>query len=115
MGVGDEGGGAGVLGAGLRQERLRSRSAGGGRAGSSGEIGARTPREVDGHAPSLAPVIALAHCACVSKAWRGAVLRRLVRVLSPPFDPWSRAGAAAASATTRSSMSLVGAQESTSL
>eukprot|EP01045_Picozoa_sp_COSAG04_P005219 COSAG04_NODE_238_length_19079_cov_9.187039_8_plen_721_part_00 len=93
---------AGVLCDALLHELLRGSSsasggsASGGSAGSSGEISARTPREVDVHAPSLAPVIALAHCACVSKAWRGAVLRRLVRVLSPPFDPWSRAGAAAA-------------------
>lgn len=46
--------------------------------------------------PNLTMVISLAHCACVSRGWRQLVLRRLVRVLSPPFSPWSRAAAASA-------------------
>ena len=62
----------------------------------SGEVWANTPKELAREDPNLELVIQLAHCACVSKAWRKAVLRRMVRVLSPPFDVWSRAAAASA-------------------
>lgn len=78
----------------LWAERVRGSGPDG--AAKAGGVGDGTPREVSAAHPDVLFVVTLAHCACVSKAWRGAVLRRLVRVLSPPFSPWSRAAAASA-------------------
>lgn len=78
----------------LWTERLRNGAPGG--TTTAGDVDDHTPRDVSEADPDVVLVITLAHCACVSKVWRGAVLRRLIRVLSPPFSPWSRAAAASA-------------------
>ena len=78
----------------LWAERLRDGGPGG--TTQTGDVDDHTPRDVSEADPDVVFVITLAHCACVSKVWRGAVLRRLIRVLSPPFRPWSRAAAASA-------------------
>ena len=80
----------------LWADLLRSRAAGAVGTEQTDAVDDRTLRDVSVDDPDVALVVNLAHCACVSKAWRAAVLRRLVRVLSPPFKPWSRAAAASA-------------------